>query len=143
MINNSIKNKLIIYKWSIYIANIHYIDSNKWKPRPIIVLYIIGNNAIIIPLTTKIEKEHWSDVKFLLNKKENRAKLNNIQRIHINKIIKPALEYNENSYKYARLSEDLRKEIEEKFKKLFFTENNINLINDNNVDNYLIEKYSI
>ncbi|WP_375317276.1 hypothetical protein [Spiroplasma endosymbiont of Virgichneumon dumeticola] len=94
-------------------------------------------------MTTKIEKEHWSDVKFLLNKKENRAKLNNIQRIHINKIIKPALEYNENSYKYARLSEDLRKEIEEKFKKLFFTENNINLINDNNVDNYLIEKYSI
>lgn len=141
--SNNVKNKLEIRKWNIYIANIYYIDINKWKQRPVIVLYIIGNNAIIIPLTTKIEKEHWSDVKFLLNKKENRAKLNNIQRIHINKIKRPALEYNKNSYKYARLSKDLRKEIEEKFKKLFFNESNINLINDNNVDTYLIEKYSI
>ncbi|WP_425381289.1 hypothetical protein [Spiroplasma endosymbiont of Polydrusus pterygomalis] len=141
--NNNVKNKLKIREWNIYIANIYYIDSNEWKQRPVIVLYIIGNSATIIPLTTKMEKEHWSDVKFLLNKKENRAKLNNIQRIHINNIKKPALEYNENSYKYARLSEDLRKEIEEKFKKLFFPKNNINLINDNNVDTYLIEKYSI
>lgn len=114
--------ELVIRKWCVYFADIKFIEIDKIKERPIIVLGVFGINALVLPLTSSAKKIYWSDIIFNFNNIVSVAKITNIQRIHIKDIKRNLIIYSENGNSYARIPIIKRREISNKFNALLFKE---------------------
>lgn len=81
--------KITIIQWNIYLAWVPYTeDFRKKEVRPVIIIRKHGGDAIILPITSHIDKKYPFDLEINLNQ-PSLIKVGNIQSIHQKDIIAP------------------------------------------------------
>ncbi|MBE4704274.1 type II toxin-antitoxin system PemK/MazF family toxin [Spiroplasma platyhelix] len=101
--------KIKIYKWNIYTAKVPYTTNfSKNKERLVIVISIIGDDLVILPISTKIHKKQKWDFDIELNN-PSIIQIGNIQSINKNDIINPY--YRRKEKVVSKIDLELQKEI--------------------------------
>lgn len=113
-----------INRWNVYLASVPFLEIKGQKVRPVIVIAKVDIAVFIVPLTTNLSKENKFDIPINLNNQKGLIKVESLQRIYKNNLIKPL--YSIKTKQRIRINLETRNLILKKITELLIDENKKN-----------------